>query len=318
MHAIKNIWVIGLGGVGGFFGGKMAHTLNKTDDGRQICFLARGQHLQEIRENGLILQCNGEDMVCIPSAASDNMADFPEPDLCLVCVKSYDLESVVNSLGKYIRQDTVIIPLLNGVGNYQRVRRLLDKGIVLPACVYVTSHIEKPGKVVEKGPNNWVVLGKDPQFPEFDPGNLLSFTAEMGLKFEWKEDPFASIWEKYLLIGSFALITASSGLSMGEVAGDPEAKADLIEVMKEILQLGNRQGIALNMGMIDKIITMMDNYPKEARSSFQRDLEAGQGRAEVDIFGGTVIRMGRELNSPTPVAERLVRKIEKRFGIKIL
>jgi 2-dehydropantoate 2-reductase len=318
MHDIKTIWVIGLGGVGGYFGGMMAHAISETNDRRQVFFLARGRHLEEIRENGLILQCNGEDMVCLPAAASDNMADFPEPDFCLVCVKSYDLERVVHTLGQYIRQDTVIIPLLNGLDNYQRVRRLLAQGIVLPSCVYVTSHIEKPGKVVQKGPNNWVVLGKDPRFPDFDPGNLLSFAREVGLKFDWKEDPFASIWEKYLLIGSFALITASSGLSMGEVAGAPEAKADLIEVMKEILQLGNRQGIALNMGMIDKIVTMMDNYPKEARSSFQRDLEAGQGRAEVDVFGGTVIRMGRELHCPTPVAERLVRKIEKRFGVEIL
>jgi 2-dehydropantoate 2-reductase len=315
MHDIKTIWVIGLGGVGGYFGGLIAYKLGETNDQRQVYFMARGQHLREIQENGLILQRNDNTFVCRPTGVSETPASFPEPDLCLVCTKSYDLEGAILSFKEYIRDDTIVIPLLNGLDIYQRARKVLDKGIIMPACVYITSFVEKPGKVAQKGPDGRVALGPDPQFPDFDLSNLLDFSLEMGLNFEWKKDPYVSIWEKYLLVGSFALVTAATGLSFGEVASDPDAKASLIEIMREIILLGQKQGIDLNMDLIDKTIAFIRLYPFDARSSFQRDLEQGRSQAEGDIFGGTIIRMGRELNLPTPVTERMVQQIEERFKI---
>jgi 2-dehydropantoate 2-reductase len=314
MNDIKTIWVIGLGGVGGYFGGLIAHALNVYNkDQRQVYFMARDQHLAEMGENGLILQRNEESFICVPAGVSDNLAALPEPDLCLIGVKSYDLEGVILNLREHIREDTVIIPLMNGLDIYHRVRKMLNKGIVLPACVYITSYIEKPGKVVQKGPDGRVVMGRDPQFLNFDPRNLLDFSREMGVNFDWREDPFVSIWEKYLLVGSFALTTAASGLSMGEVISTPEPRANLVGVMEEIIRLGQKQGIDLNMDLIDKTIAFMGNYPRDARSSFQRDLEEGRAQAEGDIFGTAIIRMGREWNLPTPTTERMVRLIENRF-----
>lgn len=310
---MRNVWVVGIGGVGGYFGGRIAHALDKTGGQRRVYFIARGQHLQQIQEKGLILQCNDDSFVCTPAGASDNPASFPPPDLCILCVKSYDLEAAVQSCSPYIQNDTVIIPLLNGLDIYQRVRNLLENGIVLPACVYITSYIEKPGKVVQKGPDGRVVLGADPQYAGFDPGDLLSFCRETGLDFNWTRDPFVSIWEKYLLVGSFALLTAARGMSFGEVLSDPEGKTDLIGIMKEIIQLGRKQGIDLKMDLIDKIIDFTNRFPYDARSSYQRDLEQGRGKAEGDIFGATIIRMGRKLNCPVPVTERVVRQIEQKY-----
>lgn len=312
MRDISTVWVIGIGGVGGYFGGRIAHALNINDQ-QQVYFIVRGQHLQELEKNGLILECNDERFCCHPTGASDDPAAFPPPDLCLLCVKSYDLESAVQGCCPYLHDNTVFIPLLNGLDIYQRVRKLLDKGIVLPACLYITSHVEKPGKVVQKGPEGRVVLGPDPQIPDFDPGNLLVFSREMGLNFKWKEDPFVSIWEKYLLVGSFALITAASGKSFGEVINDPEGRVNLTGIMKEVIQLGQKQGIDLNMDLIDKTIAFTSLFPYDARSSFQRDLEQGKDRNEEDIFGATIIRMGRELNLPVPVTERVIKQIERRY-----
>lgn len=209
MHFVKTIWVVGIGGVGGYFGGRIAHALGEGDDGRRVYFIARGQHLREIQENGLILQCDNDTFICKPAGASDDMSSFPRPDLCLICVKSYDLEAAVQGLSRFISDDTVLIPLLNGLDIYDRTRKCLDKGIVLPACVYITSYIERPGKVVQSGPNKHVILGSSPHHPDYNPRELLSFTYDMGLAFKWVEDPIAAIWEKYLLVASFALVTAA-------------------------------------------------------------------------------------------------------------
>lgn len=314
MQVVKTIWVVGIGGVGGYFGGCMAHALHKANDARRVYFVARGQHLQEIRENGLILQRNDDTLICKPAGASDDMSSFPRPDLCLVCVKSYDLEATVQGLNPFIGDDTVIVPLLNGLDIFERARKCLDKGIVLPACVYITSYIEKPGKVVQNGPNKQVILGSSPYHPDFDPGELLSFVGDMGLDFKWVDEPFAAIWQKYLLVGSFALVTAAYGMSFGEVLDNLDGKRDVSEVMKEIIQLGKKQGINLDIALIDQVIATISGAPYDARSSFQRDLEQGRGKAEEDIFGTAVIRMGKELQVPTPVSEKLVRRIEMRYS----
>ncbi|PKM78109.1 MAG: hypothetical protein CVU90_03535 [Firmicutes bacterium HGW-Firmicutes-15] len=310
MQNIKSIWVLGIGGVGGYFGGRIAYALNDINDGRQIYFIARGQHLQKIQETGLSLQRNDETFICPPALASENMAGFPAPDLCLLCVKSYDLEDAVQSLSKYISDNTIIIPLLNGLDIYQRVRKIMDKGMVLPACVYITSYVEKPGKVVQNGPDGRVVLGWDPQFPSFDPCNLLAFSQEMGLDLNWSPNPYPSIWEKYLLVGSFALVTAASGMSFGEALNDSEGKANLTGIMKEIIELGQKQGIDLKMDLIENTFTFMSRFPYDARSSYQRDLEQGRGKNEGDIFGATIIRMGKELGVPTPITEKMIQRIE--------
>ncbi|MEQ8175666.1 MAG: ketopantoate reductase family protein [Syntrophomonadaceae bacterium] len=314
MQVIKTIWVVGIGGVGGYFGGWTAYALDEGNDGRRVYFIARGQHLQEIQKNGLILQCNEDTFVCKPAGSSDDMSCLPRPDLCLICVKSYDLEAAVQGLNTFIGDDTVVVPLLNGLDIYERTRKCLDKGIVLPACVYITSYIERPGKVVQNGPNKHVIVGPSPHHPDFDPAELLSFTEEMGLSFKWLDDPFAAIWQKYLLVGSFALVTAAYGMSFGEVLDHPAAKRDVSEAMREIIQLAQKQGINLGMQLIEKIIALMNGTPYQARSSFQRDLEQGRGKAEEDIFGAAVIRMGKELGIPTPVTERMVRQIEMRYG----
>lgn len=315
MQAINTIWIIGVGGVAGYFGGRIARALEQKNDARRAYFVARGQHLQEIMENGLILQCNDDTLICNPAGASADMSSLPGPDLCLLCVKSYDLEVSLKELNRYIGHDTVVVPLLNGLDIYERSRKCLDQGIVLPACVYITSFIERPGKVVQNGPNKHVKLGPSPHHPGFNPGELLAFTEEMGLGFEWVNEPFVAIWQKYLLVGSFALVTAAYGLSFGEVIDSPEGKRDVREVMKEIIELGKKQGVNLDTALIDKVIGTISGAPYDARSSFQRDLEQGRQKAEEDIFGTAIIGMGKELLIPTPAAERMVRQIKIRYGV---
>lgn len=314
MQEIRNIWVLGLGGVGGFFGGQIAHYFNQhNNNNRQVFFIVRGQHLREIQDYGLILQSNNENLICHPDGAADNMGNFPAPDLCLLAVKSYDLERAVQQINPYIKGDTIVLPLLNGLDIYNRVRRMLDNGIVLPACIYITSYIEKPGKVVHNGPPGRVLFGNDARFPEFDPGVLLALCREINLDVNWVDDPYPAIWEKYLMVASFALVTAARGKSFGEVLEAREDKDCVAAIMQEIIYIGQKQGIALDLSFIDKTITAAGRFPYEARSSFQRDLEQGRGKAEGDIFGATISRMGRELGVATPMTEKMMGLIRERF-----
>src|SRR5688572_10772744 len=137
---IRTVGIIGVGGVGGYFGGKLCR-VQSNGSGISISFVARGEHLQAIQESGLLLSSDEGDDVCRPALATDDFADLPRLDLCLICVKEFDLAGVLSRLGPIASNETIFLPLLNGVDVYARIRAVIKKGIVLPACVYVGTHI---------------------------------------------------------------------------------------------------------------------------------------------------------------------------------
>ena len=202
-----NIGVIGIGGVGGYFGGKLTQLLNNTKD-LAIYFVARNQHLREIQKNGLILDTDEGVMICKPTNATDNIPELPNLDFCLVCVKSYDLDKVLIQLKEKISSNTIILPLLNGVDIYERIRSRIYNGVVLPSCVYVGTHIEKYGKVTQRGGACTIFFGKDPQNDYFDP-EIFNLFKKSNIKFKWQENPYIEIWNKYIFVASFGLVTAN-------------------------------------------------------------------------------------------------------------
>jgi 2-dehydropantoate 2-reductase len=312
MDQIRNICIVGVGGVGGYFGGKIIQGFSGGDQGeRKIYFVARGAHLREIQKSGLILNTSEKaNIICIPASATDRIDEIPAPDLCLLSVKSYDLPEVVRGLVKIIREDTVILPLLNGVDIYERIRTVLIQGIVLPACVYVGTHIERPGVVTQRGGDGIILCGKEPKSPDIDPENLITFFHKAGVKFVWNDDPYPAIWEKYMFIAAFGLVTAYSGKTLGEVAADHGLKRMAGEIMGEIKLIADVCNIGLPDDIIETSLKKADNFPFETKTSYQRDIE-GAGRNEGDLFGGTILAMGRRLQVPTPVTERIYSVIQK-------
>lgn len=305
----KKITIIGTGGVGGYFGGKIAKFIaDNPQSNSEVYFLARGEHLKKIRENGLILDTNKDGkFICKPTLASDKIDDFPEADIILLCVKSYDLESVAKQLDSYISDDTVIIPLLNGIDIVERIRTQTSKGIVLPACVYVGTNITEPGIVTQRGGNGIMLCGKSPT-SEFDPKQLCSLFAEMGIKYEAYDDPYPAIWKKYVFIAAFGLITAYSHKTLAEVITDPSLKAKVTQIMEEIIAIANAKGITLPKDTLDNALKTATGF--DAKTSYQRDVEGKGNMNEGEIFGKTIIRLGQKFKVETPVTKTIFAAIE--------
>ncbi|HVN97044.1 MAG TPA: 2-dehydropantoate 2-reductase [Syntrophorhabdaceae bacterium] len=310
MH-VKTIWVYGVGGVGGLIGGKIARSLGKERGAdTAIYFIARGEHLRQIQTSGLILNMGDEKgIICTPTLATDNPGTLEAPDLCFVCVKSYDLEGVSRSLAKAIREETVLIPLLNGVNICERIRKIVQKGIVLPACIYVGTHIEKPGVVTQRGGEGRMLLGQDPMHPDFYPDEILQLLQRAHIPFQWFEDVSPSIWEKYLFIAAFGLVTAAYGKTLGEIASDAELMILASGIMKEVFLIAKKKQIALPPDVVNASIAKANNFPYETKTSYQRDLEEHGKQNEGDLFGATIMSMGRDLGVPTPIAESVYNKI---------
>ena len=298
---IKNVCVYGVGGVGGYFGGKIAHEISKGNHAIKVHFIARGEHLKAIQEQGLHLLTDQGEFVCYPNVATDNVKHIPTPDLYLLCVKGYDLDNTVASISKKIHHDTIILPLLNGVDIYERIRTNLHQAIVSPACVYVSSSIEKPGTIRQKGPEGQIVFGKDSKYVDYNYTYLIEFFNEMGIGNTWYDNPYPVIWEKYIFITALSLMTAYSGKTIGEVLAADKLKSMTENIMKEVVLIGKIKNIDFEQDIVEKTLQKARNFPYETKTSFQRDYEKGNARHEGDIFGGTLIRWGKEYNISIPI-----------------
>jgi 2-dehydropantoate 2-reductase len=297
---IKNVCVYGIGGVGGYFGGRIAHEISKGNRAVQVYFIGRGEHLKAIQQQGLNLITDKEEFHCFPNIATDNIRHIPTPDLYLLCIKGYDLDSAVTSISKNISADTIILPLLNGVDIYERIRTNLQKAIVSPASVYVSSSIEKPGTVRQKGPEGHIIFGKDPKHLGYNYKCLIEFFNKMGISNNWHDNPYPAIWEKYIFITAFSLMTAYSGKTIGAVLADDKLKRMTENIMKEVVLIGKAKNIDFKQDVVEKTIQKSQNFPYETKTSFQRDYERGNTINEGDIFGGTLIRLAKEHNIAIP------------------
>jgi len=309
---IKSVCIYGIGGVGGYFGGRIAHEISKSNCAVQVYFIGRGEHLKAIQQHGLNLITDKEEFLCFPNIATDNIRHIPTPDLYLLCVKGYDLNNAVASIVKNISADTIILPLLNGVDIYERIRTSLQKAIVLPASVYVSSSIEKPGTIRQKGPEGHIVFGKDPKHLDYNYEYLIKFFNEMEISNTWHDNPYPAIWEKYIFISAFSLMTAYSGKTIGGVLADDKLRIMTENIMKEVVLVGKAKNIDFEQDIVAKTLQKADHFPYETKTSFQRDFEKGNTKNEGDMFGGTLIRLAKEQNISIPTITEIYGELTAR------
>lgn len=311
---MQKICIYGIGGVGGYFGGKIAYEIQQQQKETQVYFIARGPHLAAIQQQGLVLNSSEQQgMRCYPTLATERIQEIPTPDLCIVSVKGYDLDIAAQALAAHIKKSTIILPLLNGVDIYDRLRRHISTGIILPSCVYIRAYIEQPGVVAETGSGGQIICGDDPGVPEFDPHPLLTFFEQMHIRCTWQADPSAAIWGKYMFIASYGLVTTYSDKTLGEVMDDQELAATTRSIIREIWSIANQSGVSFSEEVIESAFQKAKVFPSDTTTSYQRDVTTKGKKNEGDLFGGTILRLGEKFGVATPATEAIYRAIEERL-----
>jgi 2-dehydropantoate 2-reductase len=307
-----NVCLIGVGGVGGYFGGKLAHTFSSNPDSPvNIFFVARGKHLEAIKENGLLLKSpEFGSITCRPTLATERISELPPIDIFLICVKGYDLMDVATSMRDQIKQNTVILPLLNGADIQERLRKKINTGIILPACVYLSAHIEKPGVVVHIGNPGRMIFGRDPDHPDYIPHEIFKVFEKSSIDYEWKDDANPAIWEKYIFIASFGLISARYDRTLGEILEDTSLKNEVVNIMNEIYSIALKRNIRLPDGIVDLSLKKVMMFPRDTQTSLQKDIHLKKGKSELELFGGTIIDLGNKLDVPTPTTKKIYQELE--------
>lgn len=307
-----NICLFGVGGVGGYFGSLITRQFRNKHN---IYFVARGAHKEAIVEKGLTLKKMGGNEIInvVPKKCTDNIDEIPICDIIIVSVKGYDLANVSMKIDKITDANTVILPLLNGVDIYDRIREYLSKGIVLQSCVYVGTHIESPGIIYQKGGSCKIAMGKDPRFLYFYPENLLKILRDSNIDYTWEEDVRISIWSKYMFIAAFGLIAAVYEKTLGEIIENVELSEKVKGVMKEINAIALKLDIPLDTNVVESSFQKANQFPFETKTSFQRDVESKGEVNEGDLFAGTLIRYGKNLGITTPNTTDVYNLLKNKF-----
>ena len=300
------IAVVGIGGVGGYFGGKLAHAFqDKTGPLAEIHFVARGQHLEAIRKRGLVLKTSDQkEWICKPQSATDRFEQLPEIDVFVIAVKGYDLDDVSRSLSGKTKKQTVFLPLLNGMDIVERMRRYIQGGIILPACVYISAFIEEPGVVAHIGNPGRIILGPDSE-TGYRPDPLLRVFEAASILNEYRQDALSAIWEKYIFIAGYGLVSARFDKSLDEIYGDDVLRNLLKAIMEEIYQIAVRKSIALPQNIVDASIQKARLFPRGTQTSLQRDVNQKKKKTELDLFGKAILDQAETFDVSTPISRRI-------------
>lgn len=292
------IAIFGTGGVGGYFGGRLAQA------GNDVSFVARGAHVEAIRERGLTIWSPRGDAVVQPDVASDDPADIGPVDAVVVATKTFQLDEAAASMEPLLRDDTLVVPLLNGVEAPERLEAALPRGVVLGGLCRIIAYISEPGVITHVGGEPYVAFGA--RDDRLHPAamkrieELRDTFSDAGVSAEIPDDIRLAMWRKFLLVASWGALGAITRAPIGVIREHEETRALLIEAMEEIQAVATARDVAVDRSALDAALTFLDGLNPVSTTSMQRDV-AEDRPSELEAWSGSVVRLGREAGVPTPV-----------------
>ncbi|MBX2991787.1 MAG: 2-dehydropantoate 2-reductase [Bacteroidetes bacterium] len=289
--------VIGTGGVGGYFGGKLAK------NGEDVWFMARGKHLEAMRNNGLLIRSFEGDWIVPPGKMTGSPDDIGLVDVVLFCVKSYDTESAATQIAPLVSESTIIVSLQNGVDNEEKIQRIVPHGVVFGGVSYIYSTITSPGVVTHTvGPTKILFgeLERQSESTTRKASQILDTMKKAEINATQSDDILSELWKKYVFIAAVGGMTALTRLTLGEILAVDASKEMLADAMRETDTIARAKGIHLPPEYVSKIFEILKHYDNSSRSSLYHDL-INNRRLEIEAFSGTIVRYGGELGIETPV-----------------
>ena len=295
------ITIVGTGGVGGYFGARLAQ------GGCDVGFVARGTHLAALREHGLRVESQLGEIHLPKIRVSDDPVALGPADYVFICVKLWDTEAVVRAAARIVGTDTAVISFQNGVQKDDVLRRILGDNHVVGGVGYIGSKIVRPGVISHTGTMQRLVFG------EYDGTNsprvisLHQACVRGGINAEISADIRRSIWEKFVFLVGLSATTSSMRSILGPIVHNPCTRGFLLDVMHEVVAVGRAHGVRLPEDFAEARLAFCDSLPATMDSSMHADLDNGN-RLELDWLSGAVVELGNAVNVPTPM-NRAVRDI---------
>ena len=289
------IAVVGPGGLGGRYAVLLAQ------GGEDVSLIARGAHLEAIREKGLTLRHFDEDVATVKMTATSDPDEVGLVDLVLFCVKTYDLETAARQARSLVGDETVVLPIQNGVTSGEQLRRIVGENAVIGGATYADGRLVEPGVVTFGHSKAPLVFGELEGGESERTQRILETFEKADLQAELSADMPAVLWEKFVTVCGSGGALAVLRLPIGTAFEIPECGELLLGVMKEVEALSHARGIGLAKGFSErKFAFLRENVSPSMRSSQLTDILNGR-RLELESLNGAAVRLGETLGVPTPL-----------------
>ncbi len=289
------IAIFGTGGVGGYFGGRLAQA------GEEVIFIARGKHLAAMQRHGLRVDSLKGDFVVQPVQASDDPAQVGPVEAILVGVKAWQVPNVAQAMRPMVGPDTFVVPLQNGVEAPAQLASVLGEEAVLGGFCRIVSYIAGPGHICQAGGDPYLAFGELDNRSSRRAGRLLrAFNKTEGVTAEIPPDITAAMWGKFLSISSWSGMGTVTRAPVGVWRSLPETRQMWQQAMQEVLTVAQAHNINLDEAVLAKTTAYVDSLPPQATASMQRDIMEGKP-SELSSQSGAVTRLAQKAGVEAPI-----------------
>jgi len=289
------IAIFGAGAVGGYFGGRLTQSKN------EVIFIARGKHLQAMKNDGLKIDSINGDFIVQPVQATDKPEDVGTVDMVLVTVKAWQVSDTAMAMKSMLGPETFVLPLQNGVEAPSQLAAILGSEHVLGGLCGLISYIVEPGHICHAGTDPFIKFGElnNTRSDRIEMLQVL-FDQTPGITASIPPDINGAMWQKFLLIAAWSGLGAVTRSPIGIFRSQPGTRQMLEQTMSEIYDVARARDIDLPEGVVAKTMEFLDALPSGGTASMQRDIMDGKP-SELETQTGAVVRLGQELGVETPV-----------------
>lgn len=286
------IAIFGSGGVGAYFGGRLAAA------GEEVTFIARGKQLSALQQHGLEIESPNGHLTLASVRATDRIDSIGPVDIVLLTVKLYDLDEAAATLPPLIGPDTAVITLQNGVEAAAIVAPHVGAAHVVGGVAYIVALVDRPGHVHH-------TVAQQLLFGEADGSRsprLAAFEAacvQAGFQAVASTQIDTDLWIKFIRLATWSGMGSVMRSSMGVICEQPDALEMMLRAIDEAIAVGRARGIVFPASVVEDTKKLMFNFPAASKSSMLEDLERGR-RLELPWLSGAVVRLGEEVGVPTP------------------
>lgn len=287
--------VVGTGGVGGYFGGRLAQA------GLDVTFVARGNHLAAIQKSGLRVDSICGDLWLENVIATAQLTDAV--DVILLAVKGWQLPEAVRQMKPAVGPDTMILPLLNGMDHMDVLIDQFGSEHVLGGLCRISAFIEAPGYIRHVGIDPFLAFGEMNKEKSARVMELFRVIKDVpGCTIQVPEDISLAMWEKYLLISAFSGVGAVTRMPVGVFRAIPQTRAMFRRALEEVVLVANSRGVALSQQSVQSVMDRIDQTQPDTMASMQKDILAGRP-SELETQTGALVRMANAAGLSVPLHE---------------
>ena len=284
----------GAGGLGAYYGARLGEA------GYEVAFIARGPHLEAMQKNGLKVISPVGDVHLERPQVTDQPADIGAVDVVVIAVKSWHVAEIIPLLGPLLSDTTVMLPFLNGVDAPDQLTSAFGEGSVLGGLSRIFSEIESPGVIRHLNPGAYIECGELNGEKSRRVEALTEIFCGAGIESKVSDNIRCALWQKLLLVGSWAGLGALSQTSLGVVCDQSELRSLVDQAMDEGIAVGRALGYPLPADLKQQMWDFYHGVPHDTTASMMRDILAGRP-SELDAWNGAIVRFGEKVGVPTPV-----------------